>query len=244
MQPGPPWDDKLVLRALRQGGQALAEWALANEPGAAGALKADGCGAAIKCDNDKSRFDLVRAHGGEWSDACSSALSTGKSRFDLVQHCINNGCEMNEAIFNHAVSAMDVVPTTLLPHLRFLKSKGCPWSAATMTAAASTSRSEWVWDDFSVIYWLGKAGCPYNASVCAVAAATAGWSLHRLRELYEMGFKLDGSVCVAAAQAGRLDTLQWAHRKGYPLGGCADLVVTAAPVREWLLAQGVACRSG
>jgi len=240
VQPDRPWDDKLVLLALRNGDTFLAWWALANEPDAAAALKTFGCEAAIAFDDESIAMQTVRwvrAHGGEWSDACSSALATGEPRFDLVELCVNDGCGAIEAMFLHAISNSDVGWATVKPHLRFLRRKGCPWSAATVAAAAS--RGWRVRDNLVVVRWLLRKGCPCDASACAAAARA---SLRRLKDLHDLGAPLDWSVCVAAARAGRLDSLQWAHSKGCPLGGCADIVVFAAPVREWLLAQGVACR--
>jgi len=239
--PARPWDNKLVLEALRKGDEALAEWAIANEPDAAQAVKTRGCETAIACRwGAKEMVTWARAHGAEWSAACSVALATGEPRFDLVRHCVSDGCGVIEAMFNHAVSngPVDLAWEALKTHLEFLQRHGCPWSAATMAAAAARDKWRYV-DDIRVETWLWNEGCPCDASACA---ASARLSHPLIRELHAMGFPLDWTVCVAAAQAGHLDALQWAHSRGCPLGGCADLVIQAAPVREWLLAQGVPCR--
>jgi len=245
VQPVRPWDDKLVLWALRRGNEALAEWALANEPDAASALKTRGCEEAIKCDagfgddgaDAIAMVTWARARGGEWSSVCSNALATGTRRFELVQRCVRDGCGVVEAMLNHAAGEELYHWDVLRAHLTFLKQQGCPWSAATVAAAVPTF---WNGRHLDIVEWLMDHGCPYDASACAAAAGT---SLPLSMKLHEMGLPLDGSVCVAAAQAGELDTLRWAHSKGCPLDACADLVVPEESVREWLFARGVACRS-
>jgi hypothetical protein len=147
---------------------------------------------------------------------------------------------MIEAMLNSDVSQHFVGWERLERHLRSLRSHGCAWSVTTMAAAATQISMCWGKDEDDLVAgeWLLDEGCPYDASACAAAAAAAsafaaagsGWSLQRLLDLHGTGLPLDGGACVAAAQ-------------GCPLDGCADLVVTAAPVREWLLAQGVVCRS-
>jgi hypothetical protein len=175
----------------------------------------------------------VRKNGGE-----STALATGDPCFDLVRYCVNGCCGVSDSMFSNAARA-NKSWGALESHFRFLKSKGCPWSAATMAAVL---QARWGSPGTFAVKWLRDEGCPYDASVCATAARM---SLGLLKALHEMGFPLNWSVCVAAARAGRLDTLQWAHSMGCPVGGCAGLVVlpVVAPVRKWLLARGVACRS-
>jgi hypothetical protein len=239
VQPDRPWGDKLVLWALRKGDAALAAWALENEPDAADALRRLGCAEVIAFGyNALEMISWARARGGEWSSACSYTLATGRRQFDLVQHCVRAGCGVIEAMFNHAASSAVVDRELLKSHLAFLKQQGCPWSAATV--AAAIPKTSFCEDDLGIVKWLMDQGCPYDASACAAAA---GISLRLLKALHAMGLPMNGSVCVAAARAGQLDTLQWAHSKGCALDGCADLVVPAGPVCEWLLAQDVACRS-
>jgi hypothetical protein len=241
VQPDRPWDDKLVLWALRNGDEALAEWALANEPEAAKAVRARCCAEGIAA-GKLGAVKWARSHGGEWTDACVQALSSAP--FPMVQHCVADGCGVSEAMFNHAVSAArtsGMAWQTLEPHLRFLKGANCPWSAATVTAAA-TAASSFFCSTVTVVGWLRTNGCPIDASTCAAAAASL--PLLRLRELHAVGCPLDGTACVAAAAAGRLDVLQWAHSRGCSLNGCTGLVVGSDAVREWLGAQGVVCRPG
>jgi len=224
-----------VLWALREAHDNLREWAIANEPGTVLALRTRGCAEAI-ASTSMEGVKWARKHGGEWSAACTRALATAS--FDMVQHCVTDGCGVSEAVFISAVSAKHVVWAALEPHLQFLKCKACPWSAAT-TAAAAVQKEQA--SAVATVGWLLANGCPVDASACAAAARQ--FPLSRLVELHKLGCPLDGSVCSAAAGAGQLDTLRWAHREGCVLGGCASLFVRSAAVREWLRAQGVVCRS-
>jgi hypothetical protein len=163
VQPDRPWDDKLVLWALRMGDEALAEWALANEPEAAEAVRTRCCAEGITA-GKLGVVKWARSHGGEWSDVCIEALSSAP--FPLVQHCVTDGCGVSEAMFNHAVSAArssGMAWQTLEPHLRFLKVAGRPWSAATVTAAATTA-SSFFCSTATVVGWLRANGCPADAS--------------------------------------------------------------------------------
>jgi len=238
MQPERPWRDKFVLWVLREGstyyGSGMeCQWAIANEPDAAAAVRTRGCAEAIASDSIEM-VKLARKHGGEWSAACTDALATAS--FTMVQHCVADGCGVSEAMFNSAVSVAGVEWAVLEPRLQFLKNKACPWSAAT-TAAAAVKAEEG--SAVTVVRWLLANDCPVDASACAAAAGQ--FPLSRVVELHELGCPLDGSIGVAAARAGQLDILQWAHSKGCELEGCAGLVVRSAPVRDWLRAQGVVC---
>jgi hypothetical protein len=90
--PSRPWDDKLVLWALREGEREVAEWALVNEPEAAAAVTAYGCAAAIASD-DIAMLKWARAHGGEWSDACALALASASA--EMVASCASHGYAMD-----------------------------------------------------------------------------------------------------------------------------------------------------
>jgi len=162
MQPGRPWRDKFVLWVLREGstyyGRGMeCQWAIANEPDAADALRTRGCAEAIasKC---IEMVKLARKHGGEWSAACTDALATAS--FDMVQHCVTDGCEVSDAMFNSAVSVAGVEWAVLEPRLRFLRNKACPWSAAT-TAAAVLPAEEG--SAVTLVRWLLANGCPVDA---------------------------------------------------------------------------------
>jgi hypothetical protein len=234
VQPVRPWDDKLVLWALREADANLVEWALANEPNAAAVLRTRGCAAAISSDCVES-VEWVRKHGGEWNTACTWALADAS--FSMVQHCVSDGCGVSEVLWRSIILAEDANWAVLEPRLQFLKDKGCPRSTATTVAAALNE------DEVSAVAavrWLLANGCPVDAFACAAAARQFPHS--RVVELHKLGCPVDGSVCVAAAEAGQLDTLQWAHSKGCALGDCAGLVVRSAAVQEWLWAQGVECR--
>jgi hypothetical protein len=103
VQPARPWDGKLVLFALREADEDLVEWAIANEPDAAAALRTRGCAEAIASGSMRS-VKLARKHSGEWSAACTSALAKATS-FSMVQFCVRNGCGVGEAVLNHILAA-------------------------------------------------------------------------------------------------------------------------------------------
>jgi hypothetical protein len=91
--PSRPWDDKLVLWALRKGNKSAAKWALANERNAAEAVRTCGCAAAIASE-DLAIVTWARTHGGKWSDACAQALESASD--EMVACCETHGCPVGE----------------------------------------------------------------------------------------------------------------------------------------------------
>jgi hypothetical protein len=93
--PSRPWDDKLVLWALRKGDKAAADWAFANEPDAAAVVSARGCATAISSGRP-AMVAWARRHGGNWDAACAKALAS--ARFVMVSCCKAHGFVVGKAL--------------------------------------------------------------------------------------------------------------------------------------------------
>jgi hypothetical protein len=93
--PTRPWDDKLVLWALREADEELLEWAVANEPDAAAALRTRGRAEAVSA----GLFDsvmLARKHGVEWNDVGAEGFASalpelGENFLEVINFGVASG---------------------------------------------------------------------------------------------------------------------------------------------------------
>jgi hypothetical protein len=244
--PARPWSDKLVMWAVTIRNSDAVDWALAHEPDARDALRRGGYAAAVRS-GEVDMLRVVRVKCGRgyeflwdqptWCDDAIVAL--GRASLEMMRKCVSLDCPLKSTIwqpllcpqYGHAAFA------ELLPRLEFLRQHNCPWNPDVAALVAGVTEDDRAPEDSaSLLQWLRSNGCPVNTAVCATAA---GHSLPLLQELRGNAFPWDGSTCVAAALAGKLDTLQWAHEQACPLEGCNGIVVSSRRVRAWLMAQGV-----
>eukprot|EP00873_Tetraselmis_striata_P007554 jgi/Tetstr1/427818/TSEL_001790.t1 len=126
------------------------------------------------------------------------------------------------------------------PGLRWLVEAGCPWDAATATAAAGAGRLD-------IVQWVLRRGGALDVIAAYRAAARGGhvavlaWLPMPAEDSMERG------ACLAAVQAGHLQVLRWmASRPGATLDSAYPYFCSAAArgghleVLQWLRERGCA----
>jgi hypothetical protein len=121
-----------------------------------------------------------------------------------------------------------------LDALRWLHSRGCPWTRWTCYHAAVGGHLEVLryahehgcsWDSYTcscaangghleVLRYAHEQGCPWDVRTCYGAAA--GGYLEVLRYTHEHGCPWDSETCRRAAAGGHLEMLRYAHEHGCP----------------------------
>ena len=94
-----------------------------------------------------------------------------------------------------------------LETLKWLRSKGCPWSGWACSSAAKHGHLE-------ILKWLRSEGCPWDEGT--FTAAVERGHLQMLKWLRSKGCPWDGWACEYAATRGKLDLLRWAIDNGCP----------------------------
>jgi hypothetical protein len=168
---------------------------------------------------------LLHENGCPWDETtCVSAARSNS--LECLQYAHENGCPLGDAYSHvrslrcacakyiadcggnvltakHCADAAKKVSGIRM--LRSLRSAGSPWDATTCREAARVGA-------IRTLRYACNKGCPVDESVVLAAAAH---SLDCLRYLRDK-FPLTEGVCVAAAEAGMLNCLSYAHGQSYP----------------------------
>lgn len=127
----------------------------------------------------------------------------------MLQWARANGFAWDESVCTHAVQQEH------FEMLVWARENGCEWSELTTHVAAFTS-------NFDLLRWCIEHGCPCDGNIAQTAAAH-GCDLGFLQWMHQCGFSMRG-VCVSAAEAGRVDILEWAWTFESDVGGDHDVI--------------------
>lgn len=114
--------------------------------------------------------------------------------------------------------------------LKWLRRKGCAWSSYTCICAAE-------YGHLKVFDWAYRHNCPIDHESVSISAAV-NEDIALLKYMHNAGLDIDDEAWEEAADRGKLKSLKWAKKKGYPVNmkyvasrGYDDLREWAATIR-------------
>jgi len=210
-----------IERAIRRGHSHVLEWALhkAYVP-TFRACTAAAAGGHLQI------LKRLRHVGCAWDrTTCSEAAAGG--HLDLLRWAVSQGCEWD------ATTALAAADGGHLELLQWALTRGCGWSPSVFSRAARAGH-------LVILQWAVAARHEWSPAVYQEAAA--GGHMHILEWAWAARYPgLTHHACTAAASAGRLDVLRWAHARGAGLGdGALEIaaVYDHLEIVQWLCDHG------
>merc|ERR1712010_32163 len=116
--------------------------------------------------------------------------------------------------------------------LKWLRSEGCPWDEGTFTAAVERGHLQ-------MLKWLRSKGCPGDWR--SGSRAAGGGHLETLKWLRSEGCPWNQYACSNAACGGHFDVLKYLHANGCPWGNfvCEEAVMNGhLDLLKWAIDNG------
>jgi hypothetical protein len=139
-------------------------------------------------------FDWLDKQGCEVGDAMVSAVATRK--IEIMEWCLQHGADLTPEVTKYAVADLKI--------LKYLRSRGCPFTEETFEHAVSTEKPE-------IVKYLLKKKCPWNAKICSRTRL-----LPTLQFLHEHGCPWDVSVTENLRWSRDWELIMWAVDHGCP----------------------------